>query len=189
MFAPQPPIWVEKGSLEYSLFIQRMLDSPDERSLKQVCVLCWAFINDREERVAHPEHKDFIIGNPSIKDEAAFLQLAEKYGKIDGNRVAIINNKAVFSEIGTNASAESVVIQNRPPIVVKNNQIYTNCTQEMYDLEEFERPETRYLARDPDMVNNTISLEDAKRFAVPQLNICAPLTGPFSILGKEETLA
>ena len=72
---------------------------------------------------------------------------------------------------------------------MKNNAIYTNCTQEMYDLEEFERPETRYLARDPDLTLNTTSLDDAKRF-LPQPPASSPsLTGAFSILGREETLA
>lgn len=36
----------------------------------------------------------------------------------------------------------------------------------MYDLEEFERPETRFLPQDPDQVNNTKSLEEARRFEV-----------------------
>jgi hypothetical protein len=62
----------------------------------------------------------------------------------------------------------------------------------MYDLEEFERPETRFLAPDADVVNNTKSLEEARRVSVfPSVNNPQgpdTLTGPFALLGKEETL-
>lgn len=74
----RPLIWVEKGSLEYQLFLQRLDDNLDEKTRRLVCIPCWSFIS-QPERQYHLEHKDYILAPHFIKDEFAFLQTANEY--------------------------------------------------------------------------------------------------------------
>lgn len=126
-----------------------------EKVKRQVCVACWGFINTLQEKISHPEHKDYIMGPHVIKDEHTFMLFAQQHGKINGTKIAILNNKCVFADglgggVGEeNSHLYSIVPQVRPSIKV-TNEIYTNCTQELYDLDEFENPDNRFLPKDPD---------------------------------------
>lgn len=89
---------MERGSLEYNLFISRLDDNhQDKKSKRSVCVACWSFITF-QERQQHPEHRDFILTPTSIKNEAAFLALASEYKKVDGFMIAILNSKPIISD-------------------------------------------------------------------------------------------
>ena len=66
--------------------------------------------------------------------------------------VAILNNKCVFTDSlgqGDESSYFSVV----PPLPhgQANHAIYSSCTQEMYDFDEYDKPEMRFLPKDPDV--------------------------------------
>jgi hypothetical protein len=96
--AERPLIWVERGSLEYNLFVHRLDENQFEKKVKKsVCVACWSFIST-QEKLIHPEHRDFVLPPGTIKNEASFLQLASEYKKVDGFMVAILNSKPILTE-------------------------------------------------------------------------------------------
>ena len=130
----RPLIWVERGSLEYQLFLQRLDDNMQEepKVRKLVCVQCWGFL-EVKEKSQHLDHKDFVLPTHYIQNEPSFLQLAQDYKKIDGYMIAILNNKCVFSDAlgqGDETSNYSVVpqIRDAPLMNGLNYPIYTNST-------------------------------------------------------------
>ena len=64
----RPLIWVERGSLEYQLFVQRLEENLQEKIKRSVCVACWAFIAQPEKQ-SHPEHRDYILASHCITNE------------------------------------------------------------------------------------------------------------------------
>eukprot|EP00347_Sterkiella_histriomuscorum_P009990 403339104 len=70
-----------------------------------------------------------IFNSYCIRDEQAFLQLANDYGKVDGNKVAILNQKVIFQTldggmfgIDESASQFSVICQEPDPIQKQKEQ-------------------------------------------------------------------
>ena len=96
--------------------------------------------------------------------------------------------------LGVGDEASHYSIEKKEPFVC--NPLYSCSTQEMYDFNDYDRPELRYLPKDES--NNfygktTNPLEQAKQFDIfPVLNNTMkplnPEQGPFAILGKEDTL-
>lgn len=64
--------------------------------------------------------------------------------------------------------------------------VYSHCTQEMYDFDEYENPETRFVPRD-EFIDSEKVLEQAKNFDFnPIKNAHQQLTGPYAaLLGRE----
>ncbi|CDW74634.1 UNKNOWN [Stylonychia lemnae] len=211
----RPLIWVEKGSLEYQLFQQRLLDNQLERQNKKfVCVACWAFININEKN-QHLEHKELIFNPFSIRDESSFLQLAADYGKINGSRVAILNNKCIFAEgtigVDEGASQYSVICTDQ------QNPQRDNDNQPLQMIEPYPQQQMAafsykqalaspmknpLLEFDNDIYEDAGSdIEETLRKAKRQQNLelrrsffmpgyeKEEFGGPFGILGKEDQLS
>ena len=96
MLATRPLIWVTKDSFEYKLFIDRLTSNIIIQSNRFVCLECWAFIYENEKQF-HTEHESYIRPHAYYKDEATFLELAQRNKKVDGNQVAIFNNRCIFN--------------------------------------------------------------------------------------------
>ncbi len=69
--------------------------------------------------------------------------------------MAILNNKCVFADgIGSGVGEENSLLYAVAPqlkqTITVANEVYTNCTQELHDLDEFENPDNRFLPKDPD---------------------------------------
>ena len=82
--------YVERSSLEFKKFIERIEANFEASNKLSACLLCWGFITSYQ-RKKHLEHSHYTVTPSYFKNEESFIKLCKMNGKAEGDKYALFN--------------------------------------------------------------------------------------------------